>query len=247
AKYEVTLEQPVIVEMFPRQQDFAIRTFGLPGGAGFLGVCFGTVITANSPASQAEHPTSWEATLWHEFCHVVTLNKTRNKMPRWLSEGISVYEERQANPAWGQSITPAYRQMLLADDLTPVSRLSAAFLDPPTPRHLQFAYFESSLVVEFLVQTYGLSALKSLLTDLGKGLPVNDALARHAGSLDELDSRFQEYARKAADQMAPEADWSEPDLAARADAAAISGWLQQHPGNYPALKRLARQLVADRQ
>ena len=247
AKYEVTIDQPVIVEMFPRQQDFAIRTFGLPGGAGFLGVCFGTVITANSPASQAEHPACWESTLWHEFCHVVTLNKTHNRMPRWLSEGISVYEERQANAAWGQSITPAYREMLLADDLTAVSRLSGAFLNPPTPRHLQFAYFESSLVVEFLVESYGLTALKSLLTDLGKGLPINDALTRHAGSLDELDARFRDYARKKAAAMAPEADWSEPALPPRADAAAVADWLEDHPANYAALKRLARQLVADKQ
>jgi hypothetical protein len=103
AKFDVQLPGPVIVEMFPRQQDFAIRTFGLPGGSGFLGVCFGTVITANSPASQGENPSCWEATLWHEFCHVVTLSKTKNKMPRWLSEGISVYEERLADPTWGQS------------------------------------------------------------------------------------------------------------------------------------------------
>ena len=106
AKYDVQLKGPVIVEMFPKQEDFAIRTFGLPGGAGFLGVCFGTVITANSPASQGSSPTCWESTLWHEFCHVVTLNKTHNRMPRWLSEGISVYEERQANPTWGQDINP---------------------------------------------------------------------------------------------------------------------------------------------
>ena len=94
-------------DLFPQQKDFAIRTFGLPGGAGFLGVCFGGVITANSPASQGASPSNWEAVLWHEFCHVVTLHKTRNKMPRWLSEGISVYEERQAEPAWGQSMTPS--------------------------------------------------------------------------------------------------------------------------------------------
>ena len=51
-KYDISPEgAPVIVEIFPRQQDFAIRTFGLPGGAGYLGVCFGRVITANSPAS----------------------------------------------------------------------------------------------------------------------------------------------------------------------------------------------------
>ena len=46
--------EPVIVEIFPRQKDFAVRTFGLPGADGFLGVCFGRVITANSPASQGE-------------------------------------------------------------------------------------------------------------------------------------------------------------------------------------------------
>jgi len=246
AKYEVTIEQPVIVEMFPRQQDFAIRTFGLPGGAGFLGVCFGTVITANSPASQASHPTCWEATLWHEFCHVVTLHKTQNKMPRWLSEGISVYEERQADPAWGQSINPTHRQMLLQDDLTPVSKLSAAFLRPASPQHLQFAYFESSLVVQFLVEKYGLKALRGILDDLGKGLNINDALTRQAGALEELDAMFAEYARNQAAEMAPEADWSEPALPLQADAQKISEWLTDHPDNYAGLKRLAVQLIADK-
>ena len=31
--------------------------------------------TANSPAAQAGHPANWQAVLWHEFCHVVTLQK----------------------------------------------------------------------------------------------------------------------------------------------------------------------------
>jgi hypothetical protein len=74
----------------------------MPGNPGYLGVCFGSLITANSPASQGAHPVNWQAVLWHEFCHVVTLQMTRNKMPRWLSEGISVYEEHQANPTWGE-------------------------------------------------------------------------------------------------------------------------------------------------
>ena len=95
-KYGLPLREKTIVEIFPDQKDFAIRTFGLPGGAGYLGVCFGRVITANSPASRPGSPRIWEAMLWHEFCHVVTLTLTKNKMPRWLSEGISVYEERQA-------------------------------------------------------------------------------------------------------------------------------------------------------
>ena len=130
-KYGLELGHSVIVELFPEQQDFAVRTFGLPGGDGFLGVCFGNVITANSP--KAERPFNWQATLWHEFCHVVTLNLTRNKMPRWLSEGISVYEESQRNPTWGQQMSPQYRKMVLGAELTPISNLSAAFLNPPSP------------------------------------------------------------------------------------------------------------------
>ena len=150
-KYGASIPGPVTVEIFPRKKEFAVRTFGLPGAEGFLGVCFGGVITANSPASQGETPSNWEAVLWHEYCHVVTLNKTRNKMPRWLSEGISVYEEEKENPAWGSADHPRYRAMLLGEDFTPLSRLSSAFLAPKSGMHLQFAYFESALAVEFLV------------------------------------------------------------------------------------------------
>jgi tetratricopeptide (TPR) repeat protein len=240
AKYGVELPQPVVIEMFPKQSDFAIRTFGLPGGAGFLGVCFGTVITANSPASQGESPSCWEATLWHEFCHVVTLTKTRNKMPRWLSEGISVFEEGQENKTWGQALTPQFRQMLLGDDFVPLSELSGAFLHAKSPAHLQFAYYESSLAVEYLVGAFGHEALREVLNDLSRGLAVNDALERHCAAREKLDRDFAEYARKRAGELGPKADWSEPELPRRADEATIADWLKSHPNNYGALARLAQ-------
>ncbi len=246
AKYDVTLPSPIIVELFPKQEDFAIRTFGLPGGAGFLGVCFGTVITANSPASQDKNPTCWEATLWHEFCHVVTLNKTHNKMPRWLSEGISVFEERQADPTWGQTINPLYRKMLLGDELTPVSELSGAFLHPRSSLHLQFAYFESSLVVEYLVEKHGLDTLQKILVDLGNGLTINDTLARHTGSINELDLAFAAFARQRAIEMARDADWTEPELPKRASAELLAAYLKAHPNNYAALQRQAKQFLTDK-
>lgn len=246
AKYDVTLPQPVIVEIFPKHQDFAIRTFGLPGGRGFLGVCFGTVVTAPSPASLGANASCWEATLWHEFCHVVTLNKTNNKMPRWLSEGISVYEERQKNAAWGQSMNVRNREMTLGDDLTPVSQLSGAFLHPKTPEHLQFAYFESSLVVEFLIEKYGLDTLKRVLVDLGVGMPINDSLARYAGSSAALDEEFAKYARERANALAPEADFSSPELPRRASTELLEGYLKDHPNNYAALSRLAQQLITEK-
>ncbi len=245
-KYEVTLDRPVTVEIFPQQQDFAIRTFGLPGGAGFLGVCFGPVITANSPASQGESPSNWRSVLWHEFCHVVTLSKTKNKMPRWLSEGISVYEEIQKDASWGEHLTPQYREMILGDELTPVSQLSAAFLRPASPVHLQFAYYESSLVVEYLIGEFGLDTLKRILVDLSVGMPINESLQRYVGSLEKLDQAFAEYARQKVKQVAPETDWERDDQLEQMSKEQLAEWLEDHPNSYWGLRRLAMAAVAER-
>ncbi|MHB8902396.1 MAG: tetratricopeptide repeat protein, partial [Thermoguttaceae bacterium] len=246
AKYGVRFDGQVMVEIYPAQKDFAVRTFGMPGGAGFLGVCFGPVITVNSPASQGESPANWQAVLWHEFCHSVTLAKTGNKMPRWLSEGISVYEEKQANPAWGQSMNPVYRKMILDGQLTSVSRLSGAFLDPPTPAHLQFAYFESALVVEYLVAEHGAESLNKILDDLAGNTPINAALDRHAGGLDALDRQFAQFAKERAESLAPRADWEPADLPPDASVEAVRQFLGQHPRNISALGLLARRLISEK-
>lgn len=210
-KYDVKLASPTLIEIFPEQKDFAVRTFGMPDNPGFLGVCFGRVVTANSPASQGGNPANWEAVLWHEFCHVVTLQLTRNRMPRWLSEGISVYEEFQANPTWGQTMNPRYREMVLGDDLTPVSELSAAFLTPKSDLHVQFAYYQSSLVVEYLAGKFGFEKLKAILRDLAAGLDINDALPKHTASMKTIEKEFAVFAKAKAEALAPELDWEKPD------------------------------------
>ena len=237
---------PVIVEIFPQRKEFAVRTFGLPGADGLLGVCFGRVITANSPASQGANPSNWEAVLWHEFCHVVTLSKTRNKMPRWLSEGISVYEEERADPAWATTMNPKFRAMILGPELTPLSQLSAAFLNAKTSLHLQFAYYESALAVAFLVEKTGLTALKEVLDDLGTGVPMNEALPRRTKmTLKELDEQFARFARERAEHVAAGATWDEPELPGDANSTALSTWLEKHPKSFPGWRRFATRLLAE--
>ena len=230
------MDEPIFVEIFPRQQDFAIRTFGLPGGAGFLGVCFGRVITMNSPASQGNAPSNWESVLWHEFCHVITLSKTKNRMPRWLSEGISVYEERQKNKAWGQSMTPAYREMILGDDLTPVSQLSGAFLRPPSSQHLMFAYYESSMVVEYLIEEYGPAALNGILNELAKGIAFNDAVGRHAASIEKIDADFEKYIKAKANEFGAKVDLASDALPKPNDKEGWESFIKENPNNLWAMR-----------
>ncbi len=246
-KYGLELNQTVTVELFANQQDFAVRTFGMPGGEGFLGVCFGTVITANSP--RAEIPSNWHSMLWHEFCHVVTLNLTHNKMPRWLSEGISVYEELQRNSTWGQRMTPDYRKMILGEEFTPISGLSGAFLNPPSPMHLQFAYYESALAVEFLIERFGLDSLKKILADLAEGEQINSAISKHTSPMREIERHFKVFARKRAEDLAPQMDWEQPEKAQLdpANQQALAEWLAQHPDNFWGLTLHVKALLANRQ
>lgn len=246
-KYGLNLNDRVTVEVFPNQDDFAVRTFGMPAVSGYLGVCFGRVITANSPASRRENPSNWEAVLWHEFCHVVTLELTRNRIPRWLSEGISVYEELQAHDTWGQKMDPRSRQHILDGELTPLSQLSGAFMNPKSGWHLNFAYFESALAVDFLVKNYGLDSMRDVLSDLKAGLPVNVALDRRCNSIAKLETEFDNFAKQQAEALAPELDWSKPNLETilAEDNDALDVWVREHPNNFIGLMALASRQLND--
>lgn len=192
-KYDFVPKEQTHVEIFSSTTDFEVRTFGMPNIPGYLGVCFGPVITANSPSTPRMSSVNWKAVLWHEFCHTVTLGATRNKMPRWLSEGLSVYEEYQENPAWGMQLTPQFLQWIHDGDLLPVSDLSSGFMRPKTPGHIEFAYYQSSMVVEYLHAEFGESKMASLLEDLSNGIEINAALEKNYASISSIDSGFTEW------------------------------------------------------
>ena len=52
-RYQFKAQGPILVEMFPKHDDFAVRTLGLPGMIGALGACFGRVVTLDSPQGAA--------------------------------------------------------------------------------------------------------------------------------------------------------------------------------------------------
>ena len=241
AKYGVELERRIIVELFGNQKDFAVRTFGMPHNPGFLGVCFGNVITANSPSTQGANPSNWRAVLWHEFCHVITLTMTKNKMPRWLSEGISVFEELERDPSWGQSMTPEYRERILSGKMTPVSDLSAAFMRASSGEDMQFAYYQSCLVVQFLVETYGIESLSKILNDLGEGLHINKALSGNTILVSSLNKEFETYAQNLATELGKELNWDVPEDSVIGVSTGMA--LATNPNNYYLLVEHSRQLV----
>ena len=165
AKYEFTPKGPILVEIFPKHDDFAVRTLGLPGMIGALGVCFGRVVTMDSPRARPGE-FQWEATLWHELAHVITLQMSNQRLPRWLSEGISVYEETQHREDWGREMEMEFASMLNRGEILKLKDLNAAFQNPKT---ISLAYYQASLLVEHIVGAYGERSLRALVRAFDKG------------------------------------------------------------------------------
>lgn len=241
-KYGIKLSAPVMVEILPKQEDFAIRTFGLPGGESFLGVCFGPLITATSPRGRLGRA-NWEAVLWHEMAHTITLDASRHRIPRWLSEGISVFEEREVHAGWGQGMNAEFRKRFLDGEVPPVTRLDESFAG----EDIMFGYYHSSLVAEYIVRTFGIKAMRSILADLAKGTPVTDAIAKHTKPSEEMEKDFLDYAKKIATAYGPELDWSPLDdeeyVAYRKDPAA---WVAANPKRYAATMMRVSALTEER-
>ena len=187
-RYGVEVEGPILIEVFPRHDDFAVRNLGLPGMIGALGACFGRVVTMDSPRARPPGTFNWQATLWHEMAHVITLQMSRNRVPRWLTEGISVYEEGLAKAAWGRNMELTFAQALESGETLPLRQLNAGFTNPET---ISLAYYQASLLVEHLVDVYGDSMLHGMLRSYAEGLDTEAALEQVAGTdFDELQETF---------------------------------------------------------
>jgi tetratricopeptide (TPR) repeat protein len=193
AKYRFTPKGPVVVEIFPNHEDFAVRALGLPG-LGALGVCFGQVIAQDSPSARPAGEFNWGGTLWHEYTHVITLQMTEYRIPRWFSEGLSVYEERRARPGWGGGWNPLVLRAFADGRWFKMADLDAGFMRPKRADDVQLAYFQASQVVEFVVERYGFDAVLKMLALYRDKARTPDVL-RQALKLseDEFDRAFMEY------------------------------------------------------
>ena len=162
AKYRFTPKGPITVEIFQNHEDFAVRALGIPG-LGALGVCFGPVIAQDSPSAREAGEFNWGSTLWHEFTHVITLQMTDYRIPRWFSEGLSVYEERRARPGWGDDWNVMFVRSFAAGHWFKIADLDAAFQRPRSAEDVPIAYFEASQICEFITDRFGFDAILNML------------------------------------------------------------------------------------
>ena len=187
-KYRFTPRGPIIVELFKDPKSYAIRTVGLPGLSA-LGVCFGRVITAISPVGGRFN---WGQVLWHELNHVFTIQLSRSRVPRWLTEGLADMEPTLRRPEWKRENDFDIYRALARGALRPLAKMNTAFTQARTMNDMVVAYYHGSLMARYLVERYGLPKVLEGLKALARSKRLVQAMAVITGgvALAELDRHF---------------------------------------------------------
>ena len=195
-RYGYRPTRPLTVELYPNHDDFAVRVAALPG-IGLLGVTFGDLVVMDSPSGRATGDFHWGTTLWHEMAHVFTLSMTDNRVPRWLSEGISVFEEWRTGPTPGVVITPEVIVAMREQRLLPVAELDSGFIRPEYPDQVQVSYAQAGLVCLFIEQRWGFGQLPALVRQFERetttAAAVEDTLKISA---EAFDREFQAFLKQ---------------------------------------------------
>jgi hypothetical protein len=139
ARYRYAPPEPIRFEVFDRHADFSVRTVGL-AGLGALGVSFGSVLAMDAPSARQPGEFNWGSTAWHELTHAFTLGLSDHRAPRWLSEGLSVLEERRARPGWGADVSLHFLSAMAEGRLRQVSDLNDGFVRPGYATEVQVSY-----------------------------------------------------------------------------------------------------------
>jgi len=202
-RYQFELKRPMIVELYHDHDDFGVRTVSTPG-IGLLGVTFGYLTAMDSPKARPTGDFHWGSTLWHEIAHVFTLEATNHKLPRWFSEGLSVYEEWNTGPLVDRTIPIDTLLAIAKDDLLPIDSLDSGFVRPTYNGQVQVSYTQAGLICDFISNKWGHDALVVMLNAFGDGETTSAALQAAIGmdgpAFDEefnqhIEEKFGEFSR----------------------------------------------------
>ncbi|MHC4938633.1 MAG: tetratricopeptide repeat protein [Planctomycetota bacterium] len=195
-RYGFEPKKPVLVECFRTQDDFSVRTLGIPGIPA-LGACWGGLITLDSPTAFGR-PFNWHSTAVHEFGHVITLQLSGGQVPRWFTEGVSVLEEKPFSPGWGRE-EQFERQLLdayLTDTLPKIAYFDGMFRS----NRIAYAYYVAGLMMQMIRREWGEEGINKALKLWAKDTPQGEVFQKAFDiSMDEFDTKFRAEVKKRVD------------------------------------------------
>ena len=170
-------------------QWFSARMIGLPW-IQTIGASTGVIVALASPTA-AETPFNWARVLKHEFVHVITLQQTKFNIPHWFTEALAVTSEGFPRPAiWNKLLL----QRVPRGQLIALDNLSQGFIRPESPLDWQFAYCQSRLYAQYMIEKYGEESISKLLDAYRNNMATRQAIKHVFGvEQDAFEKGYREY------------------------------------------------------
>ncbi len=183
----------ILLEGYNDHADFGVRISGVPN-LDLLGVCFGDIVAFDTPGAQQDIEYNWARTLWHELAHVMTIGLSDHRLPRWFTEGLSVYEEKRARPEWDRKMDIELYTALDQNKLLPLDRINSGFTRPEFPGQIMLSYYQSKKIVDFIIEKYGFGTIPELLAGFKERESQESIFLSVTGKdLKDINKEFFEY------------------------------------------------------
>ena len=162
------------IELMPDHRWFAVRIAGMPA-IHTMAAATGPVLALEAPRVGKGHTVGhydWPRVVQHEYTHTVTLARTNNRIPHWMTEAAAVHME-DAPRDYG-------RCRLLAGvvengELFDLEAVSIAFIRPRKQTDRAQAYAQSHWMYEFIIDRWGNDANLELMDAYARGDTQDEA------------------------------------------------------------------------
>ncbi len=130
----------------------------------------------------------------HEITHFIIYNVTTDKgnnLPKWLHEGLAMYEAREWN--WHHSLVMA--QISISRSFLPLSSLEKGF--PGENKSAERAYAQSMSLISYIINKHGSKSLYMIIKNLIGGMQTEEAFEDALGiSLKNFEIQWHKYLRR---------------------------------------------------
>ena len=145
----------------------------------------------DSPSGRPPGTYQWGSTLWHEMSHVFILTATNHRVPRWFTEGLSVHEETQVSPEWGDRVTPEILLAVRDKKLLPIAELDRGFIRPEYESQVIVSYFQAGRILDYIQDRWGLDKILDMVHSFAQSKTTPEAIQENLGmSPEEFDKQF---------------------------------------------------------
>lgn len=170
--YDYHIKNKIDVVVYSEYEEMASK-IGLGAGSTAMGVYYEGIIGILDPAKWVQSNENVKDTfkkdgpVAHELTHYILDYISGGNVPVWFTEGAALYEEYRINGAiWGEGIE--YKSFYS------MKELENGFYKLDETK----AYRESFLIVKYIGDNYGISAIREIAAELGSGRSMGQAVEK---------------------------------------------------------------------